>query len=397
MSLAIIHPTVPTYISPPQLNTAAMPTLTLGDTDSTLMDTLGRALTLRRQHGSMTEARFVSWLVNRLPVTAIDEHGNIHVDLRDTISRTMFTAHTDTVHHGGGANVVRVDTTTEPGQTLWRADEGAALGADDGAGVALMHHMIDRRVAGYYIFFRGEECGGIGSKGLAESQPDLIKQFDRAVAFDRAGYYDVITHQAGGRCASDEFAQALADQLNLAGDFMYCPDAGGVYTDTAEFTHLIPECTNISVGYFDQHGDREHQNVTFLQKLADALCLVRWDDLPTERTAGRKTYSKYTLTTASDWLEPGSGSFADDEDDTACLAMRTAAAIEAAIDGSCMPLIDLMCETVAPLYALDPDEAMHYIRQHKLTVEVLDGCYEDLMNGAEPDLVLSDLYDYCAS
>ena len=394
MSLATIYPTVSEPLTPP------LPTLTLDDTDSTLMDTLGRALTLRRQHGSMTEARFVSWLINRLPVTAIDEHGNIHVDLRDTTSRTLFTSHTDTVHHGGGANTVRVDTVAEPGQTFWRADTGAALGADDGAGIALMHHMIDQRVAGYYIFFRGEECGGVGSKGLAKSQPDLLKQFDRAVAFDRAGYYDVITHQSGGRCASDEFAQALADQLNGAGDNMFCPDNGGVYTDTAEFTHLIPECTNLSVGYFQQHGDREHQNVTFLQKLADALCRVQWDDLPTQRTAGRETYSRYagytSPTLADDWFKHYDA-MNDDEEDAACQATVVAIALEDTMDGQCSALIDMMCHVVATIYALDLDEARHYVRQHKLTVEVLDSSYEELMNGCEPDLVLSDLYDYCAS
>ena len=406
MSLATIHPTVSAnatkFTMPVRLDTAAMPSLTLTGTDSTLMDTLGRALTLRREHGSMTEARFAAWLVNRLPVTAVDEHGNIHVDLRGTTSRTLFTAHTDTVHHGGGANTVRVDSVSEPGQTFWRADSGAALGADDGAGVALMHHMIERHVAGYYIFFRGEEAGGVGSKGLAASQPDLLKLFDRAIAFDRANYYDVITHQSGGRCASDEFAQALSDQINCTSDdFMYCPDSGGVYTDTAEFTHLIPECTNLSVGYFSQHGDREHQNVTFLQNLADALCLVKWDDLPTVRRAERKTYGKFgkVASTASDWFNPHYDTdTADDlDDDAADVGREVADLLLTAMDGQLVGLIDLMCETVGPIYGLDPDEAMHYVRERKLTVEVLEGCYDQIMAGDEPDLVLSDLYDYCAS
>lgn len=411
MSLATIHPTISANVAkftmPARLDTAAMPTLTTTDTDSTLISTLAHALSLRRQHGSMTEARFVSYLADRLPVTAIDEHGNLHVDLRDSISRTLFTAHTDTVHRGGGANTVKVDTLTEPGQTFWRADSGAALGADDGAGVALMHHMIDRGVAGYYILFRGEEAGGVGSGGLAASQPDLLKQFDRAIAFDRANYYDVITHQSGGRCASDAFAQALADQLNGAcDDFMYCPDAGGVYTDTAEFTHLIPECTNLSVGYFSQHGDREHQNVTFLAKLADALCLVKWDDLPTVRTAERKTHGKHTLSTTNDWFSryedpAAAGAAVDtgyeydpDDDDQGVFIARL---LEDAMDGSVLGLVDAMCEVVAPLYGLDPDEAMRYVRTHKLTAAVIDGCYDEIMKGTEPDLVLSDLYDYCAS
>jgi hypothetical protein len=241
-----------------------------------LMRVLAHALSLKRDHGSRTEAEFVTWLVNRLPVTMIDAAGNIHVDRRRLSShRTLFTSHTDTVHHSGGHNHVRVDG------HMWRADR-AALGADDGAGIALMCHMIEHSVSGYYIFFRGEERGGVGSSWLAENMDDLLEEFDRAVAFDRAGYSDVITHQGGGRCCSNTFAEALSDQLNDRG-MLYMPCDGGVYTDTAEFVKLIPECTNLSVGYKHQHGDREEQDVKYLQVLAEALVAVDWDRLPTER------------------------------------------------------------------------------------------------------------------
>ena len=138
-----------------------LPLMTAMDVPSTvLMQTLWRALQVKRPAGSREEAAFVAWLVNRLPVTLIDEAGNIHVDTRTRpLSRTMFTAHTDTVHHSAGVNTIRIDR-TDPARVLWRADKDACLGADDGAGVALLMHMLDAGVAGYYVFFRGEEIGG---------------------------------------------------------------------------------------------------------------------------------------------------------------------------------------------------------------------------------------------
>lgn len=264
---------------------AHLPLVTDMDVPGTmLMQALYRCLSVKRPHRSMAEARLVAWLVNRLPVTMIDGAGNVHVDLRTSPAhRTMFTAHTDTVHDNGGPNRIRLDTQTN-GDILWRADEGDCLGADDGAGVALLMHMIDKGVPGLYVFFRGEEVGGIGSTWLGENGKNILADIDHCVSLDRADQTDVITHQAGGRCCSDEFAEGLAAALTTEDLSMaFLPDSTGVFTDSANLTHLIPECTNLSVGYKHQHGDGEYQNVTFLQRLADQLCAVPWDDLPVKR------------------------------------------------------------------------------------------------------------------
>lgn len=272
------------YVPPPYQH-SKLPMLTDADVPSTmLMQTLYRALRVKRADGSVSEARFVAWLANRLPITLIDPAGNIHVDTRKGPQhRTMFTSHTDTVHKSGGENRIRLDA-TDPNSIKWRADEGACLGADDGAGIALMMHMLDNTIPGYYIFFRGEECGGVGSSWLSQHMQGVMKEIDRCISFDRADYMDVITHQAGGRCCSDEFAKALAaalttDDMTLA----FTPDDTGVFTDSANLTEHIAECTNLSVGYKHQHGDGEWQDVTFLVQLADQLCLVPWEDLPVKR------------------------------------------------------------------------------------------------------------------
>jgi hypothetical protein len=268
---------------------------------TTLMLTLWRALSVKRQANGKGEAAFAAWLANRLPVALIDGAGNIHADLRTQPShRSAFTSHLDTCHRREGVNKIRNDFK----EGKWRADEGECLGADDGAGVALMMHMIDAGVPGLYSFYRGEEVGGAGSSWLADEMPELYDGIDRCISFDRAGYQDVITHQAMGRCCSDDFAAELAGQLSNTGDdtLIFMPDDSGVFTDSANFTHLIPECTNLSVGYRHQHGDGEWLDIGFLQKMAKALVKVQWDSLPTKRDpkvpepkawAGIGTYKGY--------------------------------------------------------------------------------------------------------
>ena len=260
-----------------------------GNPGFTLNNVLFEALMVKREHGSPEEARFCAWLAMQFNADMIDGAGNLHFDMRGTTgSTTLFTAHSDTVHHSRGAQSPRYDAAKG---MLYASDD--VLGADDGAGVAILCEMMERGVPGYYIVFRGEECGGIGSSWLADNMPELLGAFKRAVAFDRAGYHDVITHQGGAQCCSDEFADALGTALSsVHDDLMFVPCANGVYTDTKEFIGLIPECTNVSVGYKSQHTSNEQQDIGFLFKLADVCCTIDWEALPTKRTPAPKT-SRY--------------------------------------------------------------------------------------------------------
>jgi hypothetical protein len=61
------------------------------------------------------------------------------------------------------------------------------------------------------------------------------------------------------------------------------PDPTGVYTDSREFAPYIAECTNISVGYFDQHSRNESQDILFMTTLINALLQLNWKNLLVER------------------------------------------------------------------------------------------------------------------
>lgn len=343
---------------------------------SILIATLQRALSVKRPDKSATTAVFTQWLCDNLPedVHAVrDGAGNLHVDARlDAKHRTLFVAHVDTVHREEGKN--KITKTAE----RWSAN-GAPLGADDGAGCAMLMHLLHNGVPGYYVFTQGEECGGIGAKYIANNMANLLSEFDRAIAFDRRGIDSVITHQGYGRCCSDAFGEALSGALNRDDRMMYLPDDTGVYTDTAEFTDVIPECTNISVGYYHEHGDKEYIDVIHFQALADAVLGFDWDGLVTERdptvTEYKKGWGQYDYVTGVDdksWMMGGkwySNTYSDMEFDEDIETEMLQDAIYDAHAGQYTCLLEMIAEHV---YPEDPDMALKFLNRRMLNEDVLD-------------------------
>jgi len=203
-----------------------------------------------------------------------DKHGNYFYKIGE--SRTIFTSHIDTVSKNY-TNVVR-----KIEGDIIRTDGKTNLGADDKAGMTIMLWMIKNRIPGLYYFFIGEEVGCVGSGLVSGDKNNNINEYDRVISFDRRGTDSVITFQSSGRCCSDKFADELTRQLNKS-NMSYKKDTGGVYTDSAEFMHLVSECTNISVGYYKEHTVNEHQDIKHLEKLAMACIKVDWEKLPVER------------------------------------------------------------------------------------------------------------------
>ena len=212
-----------------------------------------------------------------------DEFGNYYKIIGK--SETMFTSHLDTADRK--KSKVTLYSETADGQEHFMSDGTTILGADDKAGVAVMLYLIAHNIPGVYYFFIGEERGGIGSGKVSSifEKVEHLKGIKRCVSFDRRNYYSVITEQLGMECCSDQFAQALADQYNAQG-MKFSLDPTGIYTDSASFIDQIPECTNISVGYFDEHTTKESQNITYLQKLAKASINIKWEELPTAKKVG---------------------------------------------------------------------------------------------------------------
>jgi hypothetical protein len=233
-------------------------------------------LTYKRPAGSRTERRFVKRFV-RPHVDYEDAAGNLIRAIGDNPT-VLFSSHTDTVHRVGGTQPIEA---TDDGWV--HPIESDCLGADCTAGVWLMLEMIRASVPGLYIFHREEEVGGRGSAYIARHTPQVLDGIQVAIAFDRKGFSSIITHQFE-RCCSDAFAQSLGNVLGGAWEL----DPTGTFTDTANYTDLVAECTNISVGYLDQHTARERQHVPFLETLRDCLVAADWGALTVHRMAGER-------------------------------------------------------------------------------------------------------------
>ena len=118
----------------------------------------------------------------------------------------------------------------------------------------------------------------------------------------------------------DEMMKLLDDYL-IYKEENWKTDTGGSFTDTANYTDVggpdgngIPECTNLSCGYYNAHTQSEYQDYAFLEIFLEGLIATPWETLytanPPERgyqswgyTSYRDTYvapSKTILANASD-------------------------------------------------------------------------------------------------
>jgi hypothetical protein len=219
-----------------------------------------------------------------------DQFGNLYHQIGNTPS-TMFTCHLDTASH----TKVKVNHVIKENKIY--SDGTTILGADDKAGLVVLLALIEKEIPGLYYFFLGEERGCIGSRKVAELHSKFkIDHINKVVSFDRRGYDSVITHQMSGRCCSNTFAQELSTKLNeksknlFENSFKYSPDPTGIYTDSAQFINIYAECTNISVGYHNEHTHSETQDIDHLDKLCQTVTLIDWETLTIERDPLKTDY-----------------------------------------------------------------------------------------------------------
>lgn len=276
----------------------------LEDKDGYLPPLLFNLLSRATPHGTERS------IINLLPFKEkgeVDKVGNFIIKIGEDVT-TMFSCHMDTVHtlrkdlvKSGVCGRIRLLTVKYPdspqkegyiygGIRIPNEDPElpptylpCVLGADDKIGVYTMCKMIENEIPGLYVFHVGEEVGGIGSRWISAHNQKLVEGIKRCVAFDRRGYSDIITKQSPGRCASKAFSDELATRLNEKINpkekrYTFEGDQQGTFTDSAMYRNIIPECVNISVGYFNQHGDNESfdwiwYNTFFLP----AVLALDWD------------------------------------------------------------------------------------------------------------------------
>jgi len=217
----------------------------------------------------------------------VDDNGNYFKQIGD--SKTMFCGHLDTycrvyerVWHVIDGDIIKTDGTS-------------TLGGDDKAGIVVMIKMMEANVPGLYYFFRGEEgvtspTGTWGSRQALKSRGDFFKGYEKCVAFDRKAHTSIISSQMYTACCSQEFVSALIEEFKKNG-MEYIDDPTGMWCDSGVFMELIPEVTNISMGYKSEHTFNETQDIAHLEKLVEAAIKIDWDSLPVKRDPTKVTKS----------------------------------------------------------------------------------------------------------
>lgn len=234
--------------------------------------TLIEMLSYRRVSFSDEEKEFIEkYIIPAHPNSYKDGYGNVIIDTCEK-PNTIFSCHTDTVDTKEGFREIFYD---ELLNIIYSVDD--ILGADDCAGVFIMLQMIAENIPGRYIFHRDEEkyCGG--STYIKEVTPEVLEGINNAIAFDRMGDSDVITTMMLGECAGKDFADNLCNALGDEGHSFY--PATGVYTDTMMYRGVIKNCTNISVGYYNQHSNDEFLDLDFFNWLVNKVKTIDWHSL----------------------------------------------------------------------------------------------------------------------
>jgi hypothetical protein len=227
-------------------------------------------LTYRRAHDSAGELEFIARYIAPVAAPVAAPDGTIHAYTATVgdAPTVAFCAHTDSVHNRQNpATRQPVAYDTARGEYFVKDEKQRdCLGADNAAGCYVLLRMLAARVPGRYFFFRGEERGGIGSGWIADNRADLFAGINAAIQFDRRATHSVITNMACGRTCSDEFADSLADILNMGHE----RDPTGSFTDTANLAAIVAECTNVSVGYDREHSQHEILDARYLERLTRA-------------------------------------------------------------------------------------------------------------------------------
>lgn len=221
----------------------------------------------------------------------------------EQLSTTLYVAHYDTVDrditqptykYENGKAIQVASNVAEPvyktvltdHNRAYLADDSDAncLGADDGAGLAVMLHLMNSGVIGGYCFTTGEECGGIGADEVLKVFPNYLTQYTRSIEIDRRGTSEIIYAQGVGDCASQTFTNWLCEKLDMG----HKPSDLGSYTDVATFAEVIAENVNIASGYVEAHSSNEQVDLAYLDKLGERLVAVasELEQAPTERKAG---------------------------------------------------------------------------------------------------------------
>lgn len=211
-----------------------------------------------------------------------DSTGNYYYQIGN--SETLFTTHLDTY----SAKLEKVNHVIDKDDPYKIGTDGKTiLGGDNKLGCSILIGMIKNKIPGTYYFFLGEEpilSGGLyGSKNALAANPEFFTKFKRCIAFDRRAYGSIVVRQMGRMCCSPDFAKKIAEEFDIRGIKWDQEGGYGYYTDTAVFMDVIPECTNLSAGGFNEHYTTEWVDLNYTYQVYQTALEMDWESLPVVR------------------------------------------------------------------------------------------------------------------
>lgn len=196
-------------------------------------------------------------LLDLMDRATIDEYGNLLAEKRvgDGKGATvLLSAHMDTVKATNPDKVV----TEENGyfKASLPNGEGAVLGADDRAGIAIVLEALRSIPVGFSgrikVAFTVEE--ETGCNGSANMNQDFYRDADLAIVVDRKGNRDIVVGCFTAFC-SDEVGEFMEDASDKAMTGFECT-VGGV-SDAVTFSENGIQSVNLSAGYYNEHTVNE--------------------------------------------------------------------------------------------------------------------------------------------
>lgn len=169
----------------------------------------------------------------------------------------VLSAHTDTVHK------LKPKELIETMGVIRNKDLTVGLGADDRAGVYIMHELIKANQPYIFILTDQEETGGIGGESFAKSSEfqDILKYASCFIGLDRKGSTDCASYGYD----NDEMFELMAEH----GGYEH---AYGTFTDVMTFSQYSElACCNLSIGYENEHRATETLNVMHMQETLEFL------------------------------------------------------------------------------------------------------------------------------
>ncbi len=193
-------------------------------------------------------------------------------------SKTLFCAHIDTV----GKSIQETNPVYYKNFLFTGNSHVDCLGGDDRCGVLSLLSLISEGIPGTYMFHNCEEKGASGAQHINRTFD--LDRFNRAIEFDRRGTSSIITEMSTSKVCSVDFAKALAEALNEDGTLDYNSDPTGSFTDAYFYKEIIPEVTNLSVGYYNEHSNKECISILWLiDNFIPRIRKINWEELPTVR------------------------------------------------------------------------------------------------------------------